>query len=81
MQSINFLSILINENIVSFVYTLVFIAILTIITTVIIKLIINNKFVTEFMENYGEVAMKVCYIFIGVYVFFDSSLIEHVYKN
>ena len=75
-----FLPILINENIVNFMYTLAFVVILTIIATVIIKIIMNNNFITKFIDNYGEIAMKICYIFIGVYVFFDSGLIEHIYK-
>ena len=75
-----FLPILISEDIVNFIYTLVFIVILTAIVTVIIKSIMNNNFVTKFMEKYGEITMKICYVFIGVYVLFDSGLMEHIYK-
>ena len=40
----------------------------------------NNQHVINFMDRYGEFAMKICYIVIGIYVFFDSGLVEHVFK-
>ena len=75
-----FLPILMSENFRDFIYTLIFIGILTIIVTCLVKLIMNNQYVIKFMNCYGEVAMKWCYMFIGIYVFFDSGLIEHLYK-
>ena len=73
-----FLPILMNESISNFIYILIFICILTIIVPLIIKLAINNKYIIKFMNSYGEFAMKICYILIGIYVFFDSGLIDHL---
>lgn len=75
-----FLPILMNKNINNFIYILIFIGALTIIVTFLIKMIMNNQHVINFMDRYGEFAMKICYIVIGIYVFFDSGLVEHVFK-
>lgn len=73
-----FLPIIISENNVAFFYTLVFIGILTVIITFLIKLIMRNQKIINLIDKYGEIAMKVCYVAIGLYVFYDSGLISHI---
>ncbi|MGR3741312.1 cadmium resistance transporter [Companilactobacillus sp. DQM5] len=73
-----FSPILLKENITNFFLTLIIIIFLSILVVVVIKKISLNKIVSIIMEKYGETLMKVCYIFIGLYVFFDSGLIMHL---
>lgn len=58
--------------------TLVFIGALTILVVFVIKLIADVPVITSIMEKYGEKLMKVCYILIGLWVFWDSGLISHI---
>jgi cadmium resistance protein CadD (predicted permease) len=44
----------------------------------IIKLVVTTNLVMKIMNQYGEIMMKICYILIGLYVFWDSGLIHHV---
>lgn len=73
-----FLPIVINESNLDFLYTLVFIGTLTIIVTLLIKLIMCNQKIINLIDKYGEIAMKVCYVAIGLYVFYDSGLVSHI---
>ena len=61
-----------------FLMTLVFIGILTLIVVILIKLIADVPMVSSVMEAHGEKLMKICYIAIGLYVFWDSGLISHL---
>ncbi|GEO69323.1 cadmium resistance transporter [Levilactobacillus acidifarinae] len=73
-----FLPVLVGETMVHFLMTLVFIGILTLIVVVVIKLIADISVVERVMERHGERLMKVCYVLIGLYVFWDSGLISHL---
>ncbi|WP_119327320.1 cadmium resistance transporter [Companilactobacillus musae] len=73
-----FLPILVGESLNSFLITLVFIGSLTILVVFIIKLIADIPAVSTVMENHGEKLMKICYVLIGLYVFWDSGLITHL---
>lgn len=78
-----FLPVLVGETIPNFLLTLIFISALTILVVLFIKLIANISIVSTIMEKHGEKLMKICYIIIGLYVFWDSGLISHllVYYN
>ena len=73
-----FTPVLTTEKVSTFLATLIYISFLIIIVVLLGKLIINNKLVKHIMDKYGEVLMRICYIVIGIYVFFDSGLIAHL---
>lgn len=73
-----FLPVLAGETAPHFLMTLLFIGSLTIMVTVLIKFVADLPPVTRFMDHFGEPLMKICYILIGLYVFWDSGLISHV---
>ncbi|WP_220751836.1 cadmium resistance transporter [Apilactobacillus xinyiensis] len=73
-----FLPVLINMSFWHFIITLIFMNVLTIIVTIIIKWIADISIVSKIMENYGEILMKICYVLVGLYVFWDSGLIKHL---
>lgn len=73
-----FLPVLVGEDLLHFLMTLVFIGTLTLLVVLVIKVIANVPAVTGVMEKYGEKLMKTCYVLIGLWVFWDSGLISHV---
>lgn len=73
-----FLPVLVGETISNFSLTLIFISILTILVVLLIKLVANIPIVSTIMEKHGEKLMKICYVVIGLYVFWDSGLISHL---
>lgn len=75
-----FLPVLIGESRSNFVFTLIFIGTLTILVVFLIKLVANIPTVANVMEKYGERLMKICYVLIGLYVFWDSGLISHLFN-
>lgn len=75
-----FLPILTGLSISQFTLAIIFVVILSVIAVVMIKGIGNLPAVNHFMEQYSEIAMKVIYICVGLYVFWDSGLISHLIK-
>lgn len=73
-----FTPVLTTEKASILLLTLIYISFLVIIVVVLAKLVINNKLINRIMDKYGEILMKICYIAIGIYVFFDSGLINHL---
>lgn len=73
-----FLPVLAGETLTNFLLTLVFIGILTILVVLVIKLIADIPTVSKVMAAHGEKLMKICYVIIGLYVFWDSGLISHL---
>ena len=73
-----FLPVLVGETMLHFLMTLVFIGSLTIIVVALIKLVADIPVVERLMAAHGERLMKVCYVLIGLYVFWDSGLITHL---
>ncbi|MHA8137684.1 cadmium resistance transporter [Lactobacillaceae bacterium Scapto_B20] len=73
-----FLPVLVGATFVNFLLALLFISILSVVMVIVVKLISDIPVVSKVMEKYGEILMKVCYILIGLYVFWDSGLIEHI---
>ncbi|WP_311406862.1 cadmium resistance transporter [Liquorilactobacillus uvarum] len=73
-----FLPVLTGENFMNFLMSLLFIGSLTVLVVFLIKLVSEINIVSKIMKKHGEKLMKVCYIVIGFYVFWDSSLIKHL---
>ncbi|KRN98721.1 integral membrane protein [Companilactobacillus kimchiensis] len=73
-----FLPVLVGETVTNFLITLVFIGALTILAVLVIKLVADIPAVSNMMEKHGEKLMKICYVLIGLYVFWDSGLISHL---
>ena len=73
-----FLPILTGIPLGHFGLALSFILILTILVVILIKEIGKLPPVAQFMDKYSELLMKIIYIGVGIYVFFDSGLIRHL---
>lgn len=73
-----FLPVMVGESFNNVLIALLIIALLTIVIVFIVNLVADMRVVTGLMDRYGEILMKVCYILIGLYVFWDSGLISHV---
>lgn len=73
-----FLPVLTGETWPQFLLTLCFIGGLAVLVVLLIKLIANIPAVTRLMQHDGEKLMRVCYILVGLWVFWDSGLISHV---
>lgn len=73
-----FLPVLVGETIPNFFITMLFIGTLTILVVLFIKLVADIPAISQVMEAHGERLMKVCYVLIGLYVFWDSGLISHL---
>ncbi|CAJ1190842.1 cadmium resistance transporter [Companilactobacillus nantensis] len=73
-----FLPVLVGETIPNFFITLLFIGTLTILVVLLIKIVADIPAVSKVMEAHGEKLMKVCYVLIGLYVFWDSGLVSHL---
>ncbi|QGG60963.1 cadmium resistance transporter [Loigolactobacillus bifermentans] len=73
-----FLPVLVGETGLHFLMTLGFIGGLTLLVVILINFIAEISAVTKLMTRYGESLMKICYVLIGLYVFWDSGLIRHL---
>ena len=73
-----FLPILTGVSLIHFGEVLIFVAIFTIIIVTLLKIIGEIPIVNSFMTKYSEILMKVVYIGVGLYVFWDSGLISHL---
>lgn len=75
-----FLPILTNVSMIHFLEVLIYVGIFTVIIVCLLKLIGNISVVKAFMTKYSETLMKIVYIGVGLYVFWDSGLISHLIK-
>lgn len=75
-----FLPVLANQNWTSFLLILGYVAVLTVIIVYLIAYFGHRKVVHSLINKWGEPLMKICYVGIGLYVFYDSGLIEHLLK-
>nr|WP_179950330.1 cadmium resistance transporter [Lactiplantibacillus garii] len=73
-----FLPVLAGETMLHFLMTLGLVGVLTVAVVIVIKLIADVPVVERGMAAHGERLMKVCYVLIGLYVFWDSGLISHL---
>ena len=65
---------------IHFLEVLIYVGIFTVIIVCLLKLIGNISVVKAFMTKYSETLMKIVYIGVGLYVFWDSGLISHLIK-
>lgn len=75
-----FLPILTNVSFIHFLEVLLFVGFFTVIIVCLLKLVGEIPVVNNFMTKYSEILMKVVYIGVGLYVFWDSGLISHLIK-
>lgn len=75
-----FLPILTNLHFRQFLMANLFIIILAVVAVLLIKAIGNLPTVKNIMDRYSESLMKVIYIGVGLYVFWDSGLVSHIIK-
>lgn len=64
----------------TFALLLAYIVILSTIITMLINWVGRLSVVKNFLQKYGEIITKICYVAIGIYVFFDSGLISHLWS-
>lgn len=75
-----FLPILTGIKLSEFGAVMLVIGICTILVVALIKLIGSVPLVKRFMNRYSEILMKIVYIGVGIYVFWDSGLVSHLLK-
>ncbi len=75
-----FLPVLMHAQLAEFFVALLLILGLSAVAVLAINLLSKNSFVSQVMEKYGEKLMKVCYVLIGLYVFWDSGLVAHLIR-
>ncbi|MFT9270096.1 MAG: cadmium resistance transporter [Liquorilactobacillus nagelii] len=73
-----FLPVLVGQSFNNFLITLIFIGGLSLVAVWLIHLLADLPAVADFIESHGDKLMKICYIVIGFYVFWDSGLIRHI---
>ncbi|WP_367342347.1 cadmium resistance transporter [Limosilactobacillus sp.] len=75
-----FLPVLTGIKVSQFLAVLVVIGICTVIVVCLLKLFGEIPVINHFMTKYSEILMKIVYIGVGLYVFWDSGLISHLFK-
>lgn len=73
-----FLPILTKVSLIHFGEILLFVAAFTSIIVILLKGIGEIPIINNFMTKYSEILMKIVYIGVGLYVFWDSGLITHL---
>lgn len=73
-----FLPVLTGISINRFLAVLLVISLCTIFIVVLLKFFGEIPPVKHFMTKYSEILMKIVYIGVGLYVFWDSGLISHL---
>lgn len=73
-----FLPILTGLTFQQFIQAIGFVILLSIAIVLLIKGVGNISLVKRLMQRYSEILMKVIYISVGCYVFWDSGLITHL---
>ncbi|WP_369707311.1 cadmium resistance transporter [Levilactobacillus brevis] len=74
-----FLPVLVGETLPHFILALGFISLLTVGAVLLVKGVAQVPAVETLMAQRGEQLMKLCYVLIGLYVFWDSGLISHLF--
>lgn len=73
-----FLPVLMDQRGSSFITTLILVVLLTILAVLLVKWLGTRSIVKQVMSKYGDRLMKVVYIGVGLYVFYDSGLFSHL---
>lgn len=74
-----FLPVLTGIHVSQFLAVLIVIGICTVIVVCLLKLFGQIPVINHFMTKYSEILMKIVYIGVGLYVFWDSGLISHLF--
>ena len=69
-----------GESVAVFGRALLYLGALTILVVFLVKAVERQATVTKLIDRYGEWLMKLCYIGVGLYVFYDSGLVTHLLK-
>ncbi|MBB1070064.1 cadmium resistance transporter [Limosilactobacillus sp. RRLNB_1_1] len=75
-----FLPILTGLTVQQFIQAIGFVVILSIAIVMLIKGVGNIPLIKQLMQRYSEILMKIIYISVGCYVFWDSGLITHLIR-
>lgn len=75
-----FLPVLAGQSFQNFALAVVFVLVLAAVVVLLIKAVGQVPVVKRVMTKYGEILMKIVYIGVGLYVFYDSGLISHLLK-
>lgn len=75
-----FLPVVAGESVAVFGRALLYLGALTILVVFLVKAVERQATVTKLIDRYGEWLMKLSYIGVGLYVFYDSGLVTHLLK-
>lgn len=73
-----FLPVLTKLSLQAFALAVLFIVLLSVAAVLLVKGIGAVPLVKRTLTNYGEILMKIIYIGVGLYVFYDSGLFFHL---
>ena len=73
-----FLPVLVGKTFNQFITALILLCLLADLVVLLIKLLAKSSFIILMIHQFGEKLMKICYIVVGCYVFWDSGLISHL---
>ena len=73
-----FLPVLTKLSLQAFTLAALFIVLLSAAAVLLVKGIGTVPLVEKTLTNYGEILMKIIYIGVGLYVFYDSGLVSHL---
>ena len=73
-----FLLVFIKLSLQVFTLGAIFIVLLSVAAVLLVKGIGTVPLVEKTLTNYGEILMKIIYIGVGLYVFYDSGLVSHL---
>ncbi|WP_462333603.1 cadmium resistance transporter [Limosilactobacillus oris] len=73
-----FLPVLTKLSLQAFTLAALFIVLLSVAAVLLVKGIGTVPLVEKTLTNYGEILMKIIYIGVGLYVFYDSGLVSHL---
>ncbi|MFB9768684.1 cadmium resistance transporter [Lactiplantibacillus modestisalitolerans] len=75
-----FLPVLVGATLPAFLTALALIVVLSGVSVLVINWVAQLPRVTSLLATYGERLMRFCYVLIGLYVFWDSGLVAHVWQ-
>lgn len=73
-----FLPVLADLSYQAFILALLFVVALAVVAVGLVKGISELPIIKRVLEKYSELLMKVIYVGIGLYIFYDSGLVHHL---
>ena len=73
-----FLPVLADLSYQAFILALLFVVALAVVAVGLVKGIGELPIIKRVLEKYSELLMKVIYVGIGLYIFYDSGLVHHL---